>query len=247
MYIRSTGLVILTLLLYACIGVQAQQRPQYTQYIFNGFLANPAVAGIERYVDLKMGARSQWQGVDGAPQTLTNAAGCTDETSIIVEMYEPLTAPFIPDTVICTAEREVIHIVAPPGYAAYYWNGSISGPYFDISSPGSYTLQVEDENGCTTTATFEVRPYCKEIIIPNTFSPNGDGVNDVWVIGGLEEDIQAQVAVFNRNGQEVFRSRGYATPWNGTYKGQRVPVGAYYYTIITTRGETLKGSITVLY
>ena len=50
-------------------ALQAQQRPQYTQYIFNGFLANPAVAGIERYVDVKLGGRSQWHGLEGAPQT----------------------------------------------------------------------------------------------------------------------------------------------------------------------------------
>ncbi|QKJ29076.1 type IX secretion system membrane protein PorP/SprF [Mucilaginibacter mali] len=47
----------------------AQQRPQYTQYVFNSFLLNPAVSGIENYVDLKAGYRSQWTGLDGAPVT----------------------------------------------------------------------------------------------------------------------------------------------------------------------------------
>jgi type IX secretion system PorP/SprF family membrane protein len=62
--------------LFLCVailtGVQftyAQQRPQYTQYVFNSFLLNPAVAGIENYVDLKAGYRSQWTGLDGAPVT----------------------------------------------------------------------------------------------------------------------------------------------------------------------------------
>lgn len=45
----------------------AQQRAHYTQYIFNNFLVNPAIAGIENYVDLKIGARQQWVGIDGAP------------------------------------------------------------------------------------------------------------------------------------------------------------------------------------
>ncbi|SEL50645.1 PorP/SprF family type IX secretion system membrane protein [Parapedobacter koreensis] len=67
MCFRSTNLA--TLLLCISAAAWAQQRPQYTQYIFNGLLANPAVAGIERYVDVKLGARSQWQGVEGAPQT----------------------------------------------------------------------------------------------------------------------------------------------------------------------------------
>lgn len=64
---RSTGLI--SLLFCMITSLQAQQRPQHTQYIFNGFLINPAVAGIERYVDVKLGGRSQWQGLDGAPQT----------------------------------------------------------------------------------------------------------------------------------------------------------------------------------
>ncbi|MFM6976004.1 MAG: type IX secretion system membrane protein PorP/SprF [Sphingobacteriaceae bacterium] len=50
-------------------GVFAQQAPQYTQYQLNGFLLNPAVAGIENYVDLRMGSRLQWRGLSGAPTT----------------------------------------------------------------------------------------------------------------------------------------------------------------------------------
>lgn len=65
---QATGLLLLAL----CISVYAypQQKPQYTQYLFNSFLINPAVAGIERYMDVKAGARSQWQEVEGAPQTV---------------------------------------------------------------------------------------------------------------------------------------------------------------------------------
>jgi type IX secretion system PorP/SprF family membrane protein len=60
-------LYILIFLLPLCS--KAQQRPQYTQYVFNEFIINPAVAGIENYVDGKMGYRSQWTGLQGAPVT----------------------------------------------------------------------------------------------------------------------------------------------------------------------------------
>ena len=49
--------------------VFAQQRPQYTQYIFNNYLLNPALSGIENYTDFKAGFRKQWDGIDGGPQT----------------------------------------------------------------------------------------------------------------------------------------------------------------------------------
>lgn len=56
-----------------CMGVTsasvAQQRPQYTQYVFNNFLLNPALSGIENYIDIKGGYRKQWVGINDAPQT----------------------------------------------------------------------------------------------------------------------------------------------------------------------------------
>ncbi|MGV3763365.1 T9SS type B sorting domain-containing protein [Parapedobacter sp.] len=178
---------------------------------------------------------------------LTNAAGCADTTSIEVQAYDPLPAPPIRDTVLCSTAGEVVRIEAPEGYAAYRWSGGVgNGRYVTIAAPGTYSLEVWDENGCTATATFDVRAYCEDLIIPNLFSPNGDGVNDEWVIGGLE-DGGAVVTVFDRNGQIVFQSRGYATPWDGLYRGGLVPVGAYYYRIITSTGEAFKGALNVLY
>ncbi|MFL5741090.1 MAG: type IX secretion system membrane protein PorP/SprF [Flavisolibacter sp.] len=51
------------------IVLHAQQRPQYTQYILNNYILNPALTGIENYVDLKISARDQWVGLNGAPRT----------------------------------------------------------------------------------------------------------------------------------------------------------------------------------
>jgi type IX secretion system PorP/SprF family membrane protein len=63
---QLTGILFLLLLNKA---IFSQQRPQYTQYIFNNFLLNPAVAGIENYTDVKAGYRNQWKGLEGAPVT----------------------------------------------------------------------------------------------------------------------------------------------------------------------------------
>src|ERR1700749_582462 len=62
--------LLLLLAFTFCAGyVTAQQRPQYTQYVFNNILLNPAVSGIENYTDVKAGYRSQWTGLTGAPVT----------------------------------------------------------------------------------------------------------------------------------------------------------------------------------
>ncbi len=58
------------LFLLIVVSSRAQQRPQYTQYIFNNYLINPAITGIENYTDIKAGYRNQWTGLDGAPVTM---------------------------------------------------------------------------------------------------------------------------------------------------------------------------------
>ncbi|RZK91537.1 MAG: type IX secretion system membrane protein PorP/SprF [Pedobacter sp.] len=54
---------------FVCFKLSAQQKPQYTQYIFNQYLLNPALSGIENYIDFKAGFRKQWSGITDAPQT----------------------------------------------------------------------------------------------------------------------------------------------------------------------------------
>jgi gliding motility-associated-like protein len=87
----------------------------------------------------------------------------------------------------------------------------------------------------------------KKVVVPNAFSPNGDGINDVWIIRNLSDYPEASVYVFDRYGRQVFASQGYSTPWDGTVQGRPVPVGTYYYVIHVTQGGTpLTGSVTIL-
>jgi gliding motility-associated-like protein len=69
------------------------------------------------------------------------------------------------------------------------------------------------------------------IEIFTAFSPNGDGINDVWNIGEIERFPTCQIEVFDRWGQSLFKSVGYEQPWDGTYKGKYLPTGAYYYVV----------------
>ncbi|PRY14891.1 type IX secretion system PorP/SprF family membrane protein [Pontibacter ummariensis] len=66
---KSLILIIILLCFAITTQVRAQQRPQYSQYMLNGFLLNPAIAGIEDYADLRVGHRRQWVGLEGAPTT----------------------------------------------------------------------------------------------------------------------------------------------------------------------------------
>ncbi|MCC8423438.1 type IX secretion system membrane protein PorP/SprF [Mucilaginibacter sp. UR6-11] len=66
---RRAIYLLLVFFAFSTQVAMAQQLPQYTQYVFNNFLLNPAVAGIENYTDAKLGYRSQWTGLSGAPVT----------------------------------------------------------------------------------------------------------------------------------------------------------------------------------
>jgi gliding motility-associated-like protein len=84
-------------------------------------------------------------------------------------------------------------------------------------------------------------------VFPNAFSPNGDGINDVWRVTHLNTYSTAKVEVFDRYGQVVFSSTGYNKPWDGTAKGKALPVGVYYYVIhLGVVPQPLTGSITLL-
>lgn len=109
-----------------------------------------------------------------------------------------------------------------------------------------YTLTVTDSRGCVSTdnTTVKISP---DLAINNTFTPNGDGINDVWNIVGLIAYEDAVIDVFNRNGAKVFHSVGYGVPWDGTTNGGPVPVGVYYYMIDTKlNGVKLSGWVTVI-
>jgi gliding motility-associated-like protein len=113
---------------------------------------------------------------------------------------------------------------------------SLTNPIYTYTSVGDYTVKLIAANaiGCADTVQyglFKVIPD-STLRIPNVFSPNGDGTHDTWVITGLQGYPTADVRVFNRWGQQVFGSKGYAAPWNGTAKGERLPVGTYYYVIV---------------
>ena len=84
-----------------------------------------------------------------------------------------------------------------------------------------------------------ITPVLSALSIPNTFTPNGDGINDTWVIKDLEYYPKSTINIFNRWGQKLFTSIGYPIPWDGTYQGKALSSGTYYYIIDPKNGQAL--------
>ena len=111
------------------------------------------------------------------------------------------------------------------------------------------TLIVQDMSGNVDSCQFVVDVKCSnELEIPNVFTPNGDGKNDLWNITGIDEYPDASVQVFSRWGDIVFEAAsGYTDPWDGTYNGTDVPVATYYYIIkLDNTQEGISGTINVV-
>ena len=83
--------------------------------------------------------------------------------------------------------------------------------------------------------------------IPNTFTPNGDGINDTWVIKNLDKYVGATVEIFNRYGAKVFHAEGNYKPRDGKLGSQNLPVGTYFYFINPHNGhKVISGSIAII-
>jgi gliding motility-associated-like protein len=86
----------------------------------------------------------------------------------------------------------------------------------------------------------------EKVIPPNAFTPNGDGVNDVWNIDELRVFPKCVVRIFAQNGTEVFWSTGYRVPWDGFYKSKACPAGVYFYIIDLNGKQKISGSLTIM-
>jgi gliding motility-associated-like protein len=168
----------------------------------------------------------------------SSVQGCFDKDSVSISIF--------PETSIDAGPTHIIPVystVTIGGNPTSYGNVSFSWtPAFSLNDPTianpvasntidiTYTVTTVDQNGCILSDTMQVLLY-PQIIIPNGFSPNGDGKNDKWIIDYLDQFPDNTVEVYNRWGEQLFLSKGYNVPFDGRFHGKDLPVGTYYYVI----------------
>jgi gliding motility-associated-like protein len=126
-------------------------------------------------------------------------------------------------------------------------NTTVKNPTVTGDQDITYQLKITDKsNGCVNFSQVAVK-VSPVINISNTFTPNGDGINDYWEIKGLVAYENCTVDVYNRYGQPLFHSVGYPKPWDGTYQGKQMPSGTYYYVVNTKmNNQVLSGYVVIL-
>lgn len=139
----------------------------------------------------------------------------------------------------------------------------LSAPYsatWTTQDPGTYSISAvawDDKSAVTTSKEIQITVEIDDELIPSEgdaaagqipryFSPNGDGVGDLWVWGDNELYANSTVSVFNRAGAEVYRSSSYNNNWDGKSNGRPLQDGDYYYVITLANSSELKGAVRIV-
>ena len=179
---------------------------------------------------------------------------CRVSDSVLITVNQNPYANAGSDKVIISGQSVVLNGFAGGTGVSFKWtlgeyitSENTLNPVVNPPANQKYILLVISNAGCGTASDTVLVKVFEKLFIPNAFTPNGDGINDAWVIETLQAYPNAELKVFNRLGQMVFDNHGQNTAWDGKYKGKMVSPGAYVYTIdLKNNTEIIKGVVYVV-
>ncbi|MDX1954301.1 MAG: PKD domain-containing protein [Chitinophagaceae bacterium] len=195
-------------------------------------------------------------GTASATLTVTNSSGCVDTAMRNLRIH-PLPTVSMPSELTTNAGQSIqIPAVYSGNMTSYAWTPPSNLDCTDcpqpFASPGAntnYNVQFLDSNGCAGTGSILIKVKCENanVFLPNTFSPNNDGRNDVFFPRGTGIGIVKVLRIFNRWGEVVFEKNNFspnasAEGWDGNYKGKVAGEGVYIYQleVYCQNGELIK-------
>ncbi len=178
---------------------------------------------------------------------------CSGSDTIVVVKHPEPELIVSGDTIINARDKAQLRA---SGALLYQWfpsqwldNNMIPNPTTRPQAPIRYSVVGTNEFGCKDTAEIFVDLY-EDLFVPNAFSPNDDGLNDVFRIENIGYQGVAEFRVFNRNGQEVFYTQDGTKGWDGTFNDNPAEGGTYFYVIrLVMRDGSIKvfkGDVTLL-
>ena len=182
-----------------------------------------------------------------------NQSPCSPKTAtVLVTVHQVPKLDAGAYVIINEGDKATLHA---SGAKIYLWTPSNTITYNGTANPDAqpssttlYTVTATDKYGCnaTDTVTVIVRRD-DDIVLYNTFSPNGDGSNDLFYIGNIQKYPLCKLDVFNRFGKLVYTRIGYANDWDGTNFGDKLPEATYYYVLDLGNGsKPYRGSVTII-
>lgn len=235
----------------ACLNqpiIQINQGSQLSNLAGIGFYDGPGINPTGTFNPAIAG-----EGVHNLSYIFTSTNGCADTATQQITVYENPSVDAGPDRTILQGGSITLLPAVTGNNLQYQWlpntnlsSNSIVNPVTNTTVDITYILTVTGEGNCKASDDVLVKVLLAPKI-PNTFSPNNDGINDKWEISYLFTYPGNKVQVFTRTGKKVFESIGYNNPWDGTLQGKSLPVDTYYYIIEPGNGlKPIIGYVTIV-
>jgi gliding motility-associated-like protein len=184
--------------------------------------------------------------------TLINSIGCDSIVTLNLTINPLPTAAYIPQGGQFNLNEVINFTNQSQNATSFHWNfgnnndtSIIENPSYSYAANGTYTIMLISSAGdCADTISYDfeiIGTSVKPVVVPTAFSPNGDGINDVFsILGGPFKTYQ--LTVYNEWGQEIFTSNEQIDGWDGSYKGNNQPMGSYVYVFkgVTIADENIK-------
>jgi len=174
--------------------------------------------------------------------TVTNLNGCSDTKSFYVTSSEPATITNVMVNDFSENNSAIIEVSGNGNYefSLNGFNYQDSNIFTSLQS-GNYVFYVKDKLGCGfTIGNFQV------LAAPLFFSPNGDGINDIWYVPLLALQPKTTISIFDRYGKLIYNFKANQNGWNGTFNGQNLLASDYWYTISFENGKIVKGHFSLI-
>jgi gliding motility-associated-like protein len=167
---------------------------------------------------------------------------------------DPVPGTRLPEILVSANKPTILKGRNLQGYT-YKWEPPVglntynsSAPTFEFNQQVDYRIKMTSADGCITTDSLLVKlvnasnpSATADFFLPNAFSPNGDGRNDLFFPFAVNIRELKYFRIFNRWGELVFETKSFGDGWNGTYKGQKQSPDAYLWTVegISEDGKTI--------
>ncbi len=237
-----------TLIDFSCPapGASTYQYAWYGPVGFTSTLEDPSIVNVVPAV----------QGVYSVIVT-DNGSGCTGAatTTVVLTSVGLHLANITPNQVISYGSSVQLNA----DNAKFYWwmpndgslnNRNINNPVATPTQNTIYTVYGMDSSGCRDSANIEVDVIFDSVTIPSAFTPNGDGLNDIFRPIGMKYQKLIEFSVYNRWGQQIFTTADKSKGWDGTFNGVLQDMGVYQYVFAVAMADgnnrIFKGNVTLI-
>jgi gliding motility-associated-like protein len=156
----------------------------------------------------------------------TNSTGCDSMVFTTVKTKQPVSVSLGSDTCL-ENNKPIVYSFWFPDKVDYLWQDGSRDSFFVASQPGRYWVRVASTCNIATDTVTIVKDCDLPVFIPSAFTPNGDGLNDIFNIADMKGQHLVDFSVYNRFGNKIFHTSSTTKGWDGLLQ----PVGAYVYII----------------